>query len=235
MPQPGGPKASRLWPPAAAIWQARKRVFCPYISSKEEPAWAFMNKTPSTFSAPSGMSPSLASLANEKRLSSKSAEKASRKLSAPKTFMPGASAASSAFARGTTQRFIPFAAAVQAAALTALTGLMAPESSSSPMTRTLSSGSARPPDFWPSPSGPCPAAPSTPKATGKSKPAPSFFKSAGERLIKTRSQGNSKPEFLMALFMRSRLSLTAPSAKPTMSIAGIPRLMSTSTETKFPS
>ena len=78
-------------------------------------------------------------------------------------------------------------------------------------------------------------APRTATATARSKPAPTFFKSAGERLIRTRSAGNSNPEFVMALLILSRDSFTAPSASPTMSTAGIPLLKSTSTLTSEPS
>ena len=76
---------------------------------------------------------------------------------------------------------------------------------------------------------------STPNAIARSNPAPSFFKSAGERLIKTLSAGKSNPEFFIAACILSRDSFTAPSARPTMSTAGIPRLKSTSTVTREPS
>ena len=53
--------------------------------------------------------------------------------------------------------------------------------------------------------------------------------------MSTRSGGNSNPEFRMAACMRSRASFTALSASPTRSMAGIPRLISTSTVTREPS
>ena len=69
----------------------------------------------------------------------------------------------------------------------------------------------------------------------KSNPAPSFFKSAGDKLIRTRSFGKSNPELIIADRILSLASFTALSAKPTKSTAGIPRRKSTSTETILPS
>ncbi len=55
-----------------------------------------------------------------------------------------------------------------------------------------------------------------PIAIGRSKPEPSFFRSAGARLIVIRVGGISNPEFLIADRTRSRLSRTAASGSPTV-------------------
>ena len=53
-------------------------------------------------------------------------------------------------------------------------------------------------------------------AMGRSKPEPSFLRSAGARLMVMRVGGRSKPEFLMAERTRSRDSRTAASGRPTV-------------------
>jgi hypothetical protein len=53
-------------------------------------------------------------------------------------------------------------------------------------------------------------------AMGRSKPEPSFLRSAGARLMVMRVGGRSKPEFLMADRTRSRDSRTAASGRPTV-------------------
>ena len=61
-----------------------------------------------------------------------------------------------------------------------------------------------------------PAAASMPSAMGRSNDAPALRTSAGARFTVTRCGGNSKPEFLMALRTRSRLSRTLASGSPTI-------------------
>jgi hypothetical protein len=70
-----------------------------------------------------------------------------------------------------------------------------------------------------------------PTAIGKSKLGPSFFTSAGARLIVLRPMGNLKPELVRAVLTRSRDSFTAASGKPTMTtiVSPHPELTSTST------
>ena len=72
-------------------------------------------------------------------------------------------------------------------------------------------------------------------AIARSRIAPSFFKSVGLNETNTRSIGKSNPLFLTAALIRSRSSFTAPSESPTISTAGIPRLVSVSTVTSEPS
>jgi hypothetical protein len=62
----------------------------------------------------------------------------------------------------------------------------------------------------------------------RSKQAPSFLMSEGARLMVILSLGQPNPEFLIADFTRSLLSLIAVSAKPTTVIAGRPRQTSIS-------
>ena len=56
-----------------------------------------------------------------------------------------------------------------------------------------------------------------------------------DRLYRLADDILSNPEFLMAACILSLDSFTAPSASPTMSIAGMPRRKSTSTVTSAPS
>jgi len=77
-----------------------------------------------------------------------------------------------------------------------------------------------------------PAAPSMPIAIGKSKADPSFFTSAGARLIVMCCAGRMYPQLGSAAFTRSLLSRTAVSGSPTvMSASFSPELRSTSTDT----
>ena len=70
-----------------------------------------------------------------------------------------------------------------------------------------------------------------PSAIGRSNAAPALRTSAGARLTVIRWGGKSKPEFLMALRTRSRLSRTLASGNPTIVNAGRPNETSTSTLT----
>ena len=73
-----------------------------------------------------------------------------------------------------------------------------------------------------------PDAASTPSAIGRSKEDPALRTSAGARFTMMRCWGNSYPEFRMALRMRSRLSRTLASGRPTTVKAGRPNDTSTS-------
>ena len=62
----------------------------------------------------------------------------------------------------------------------------------------------------------CSLAATMPMAMGRSKLGPSFFTSAGARLIVVRPKVKLKPELVSAVITRSRDSFTAASGKPTM-------------------
>ena len=101
---------------------------------------------------------------------------------------------------------IPFARAATAIGSIPCTARSVPSSPSSPTSRkSLRSLMCS-----------APYAPRIPIAIGRSNPDPSFFRSAGARLIVIRVGGISKPEFLIADRTRSRLSRTAASGSPTV-------------------
>ena len=215
-PHPGRPVISRLCFPATAISIARISLFGNSSPSISSPS-SSLNKTDSADS-------SFISNAFPKHVTSFSAETASSKDSTPATLRPCTEQASSKFAFGTIAYWMPEAKAVLQAACIPLTALTLPDNSSSPITRTFSS--INPESSF---------AFNIPRATGRSNPAPSFLRSAGERLIKTLSAGNSNPLLIRAERTLSLVSFTAPSARPTTSTAGIPLLRSTSTLTRLPS
>ena len=214
-PHPGRPVISRLCFPAAVISIARISLFG--------------NSSPSTFSPVSSLNEidsedsSCISNALPKHVTSFKAEAASSKDLTPATLRPCTEQASSKFAFGTTAYWMPEAEAVLQAACIPLTALTLPDNSSSPITRTFSL--INPESSF---------AFKIPRATGRSNPAPSFLRSAGERLIKTLSGGNSNPLLITAARTLSLVSFTAPSARPTTSTAGMPLLRSTSTLTRLP-
>ena len=74
-----------------------------------------------------------------------------------------------------------------------------------------------------------------PTAIGKSKKVPSFFVSAGAKLIIILLLFSSIPIFLIAVRMRSFASLMLTSGNPTTFHSGIPFATSTCTDTKYPS
>ena len=76
-----------------------------------------------------------------------------------------------------------------------------------------------------------PAAARTPSAIGRSNDDPALRMSAGARLTVIRFPGKSKPELRIALRIRSRLSRTDASGRPTMLKDGMPCETSTSTWT----
>jgi len=116
---------------------------------------------------------------------------------------------------------IPYATADFAAAYPPLTGLIFPESSSSPRTRHCS-------DIKFSVCERILVAMA--KSIGFS-----FFKSAGEAEIRTLSWGNVSPEFANAALTLSLVSFTWESAIPIISTAGIPLRKSVSIFTIAPS
>jgi hypothetical protein len=74
-----------------------------------------------------------------------------------------------------------------------------------------------------------------PMAMGRSKLGPSFFTSAGARLMVVRPMGNLKPELVRAVLTRSRASFTAASGRPTMMTKVSPQPASTSPSTGYAS
>ena len=114
------------------------------------------------------------------------------------TVSPQARQASSALASGTTSAR-PAARAARAAGNMPCTGLIAPDSASSPKHSTCSSATA----------GSCPLAARMPRAMARSKRPPSLGRSAGARLRVIRRAGKSRVELMIALRTRSLLSLTA--------------------------
>ena len=81
----------------------------------------------------------------------------------------------------------------------------------------------------------CSLAASMPSAMGRSKLGPSFFTSAGARLMVVRPMGNLKPELVSAVVTRSRDSFTAASGRPTMTMTVSPQPALTSTSTGYAS
>src|SRR3989442_1519045 len=74
-----------------------------------------------------------------------------------------------------------------------------------------------------------------PTAIGRSKLGPSFFTSAGARLIVVRPIGNLKPELVIAVLTRSRDSFTAASGSPTIMTLVSPQPALTSTSMEYAS
>ena len=105
------------------------------------------------------------------------------------------------------------AAACKAIASTPLIGRVSPVRASSPTTANVPGRSKA---TWPLPS-------SSPSAIGRSKPPASFLRSAGARLITTRSIGRRYPELTIARSTRCVLSRTAASARPDQHRLGIGR------------
>ena len=141
------------------------------------------------------------------------------------TCRPATTAASAAFSAGTSTPILPSARARRAIGRTPLHGRTAPVSASSPTMTKLSSWSV----------SICSLAASMPSAMGRSKLGPSFFTSAGARLMVVRPIGNLKPELVSAVVTRSRDSFTAASGRPTMTISVSPQPALTSTSTGYAS
>ncbi len=102
------------------------------------------------------------------------------------------------------------AAAWSAIASTPLIGRVSPVSASSPTTANEPGRSNET----------CPLPSKSPSAIDRSNPPASFFRSAGARLITTRSIGRRYPELTIARSTRCVLSLTAVSARPTSTVLG---------------
>src|SRR5262249_23431175 len=105
------------------------------------------------------------------------------------------------------------------------TGRTAPSSASSPMDITEPSDSA----------GRSPFAARIESAAGRSSPLPAFGRSAGARFTTTFLPGSGNPTKRSADRMRSRLSFTAASGRPTMVRPGRPAPTAVSTTTARPS
>ena len=71
-------------------------------------------------------------------------------------------------------------------------------------------------------------------AMARSKPVPSFLRSAGDRLMVTFLGGSSTPRFRMAVRTRSWASRTSEARYPTKDQPGRPPLTSASTDTWVP-
>ena len=123
--------------------------------------------------------------------------------------------ASASFSFGTIKYSIPAVYPEIKAPNTPRTGRTRPDSSNSPITITGVSSAQ--------------SACNTARAIGRSNPLPSFFWSAGLKLISIRSCGKGKSELLIAVRIRSRASFTADPGSPTISIIGRPRRKSAST------
>ena len=135
--------------------------------------------------------------------------------------MPSTTAASAAFAAGSTSRRKPSSRARTAIGSTPRTGFRLPSSDSSPANIVPASASASTRSI----------AASIPTAIGKSNEAPSLRKSAGARLTTTLRPDIRSPEFPNAARMRCSLSFTALSGSPTRYMPSPPPAILTSTVT----
>ena len=77
----------------------------------------------------------------------------------------------------------------------------------------------------------CPEHANNPRAIGRSKQGPAFFKSAGAKLAVINPSGQEYPLFQIAAFTLCRDSFTAVSANPTTTKFSFPPPASTSTST----
>ena len=141
---------------------------------------------------------------------------------APTTSRPSTSAASSALEVGTTTPRIPARLAAIATESTPGVETSPPRSESSPA-NTHSSSLA---------GGTWAMATSTPIATGRSSPGPSFRSVPGERLTTTRRSGHSNPALSTAGLIRSRASWTPAPGRPVSVSDGSPRPTCASTATR---
>ena len=145
-------------------------------------------------------------------------------VSTPYTSSPWAREASGALSAGTNSWRIPQRTAARAMGRIPDTGRSAPDRDSSPK----KAASAYP--FR----GSWPLAERMPSKMGRSYTVPTFFRSAGARLMVMRETGKSKPLERMAERTRSRDSFTAASGRPTTSKAGSPPDRAHSAVTGYP-
>src|SRR5438552_336637 len=214
LPEPGGPMSSTLWPPAAATSRARRACACPRTSARSPAA-----------SGAAARSASPSTVVGLRVASPRTWATASAMVSTAITGGPPASAASGAFAAGTTS---PFSAARRAADAIDRAPRIAwtrPSRPSSPSTHQPSSAG----------SAVLPSAARIARAIGRSKAAPSLRTPAGARFTVTRFDGYSKPALRSAARIRSLASRTAPSGSPTVVVCGRPEDTSTSTATRIAS
>ena len=166
LPDPGGPTIRTLCPPAAATSSARLAVVCPRTSPKS-------GRGSLEADAPA------AGLGSEGANSSGRLSRltTSARCLSPNTRTPSTTAASAALLCGTMTFEIPIRRAHTAIERVPRTGRSEPSSDSSPTNRNGPVGCTTP------------MAPRMPSAIGRSKPAPSFRRFAGARLIVTERLG----------------------------------------------
>ena len=124
---------------------------------------------------------------------------------AGRTSTPGTAAASAAFSGATTRRSLPCAREASAIERTPGTGRTSPSRASSP-TRVIPSRPS---------AGTSPVAARIAIATARSNPVPLFGRSAGARFTTRFRPGRGRPICRRAERIRSRLSRTAASGRPT--------------------
>ncbi len=197
LPVPGGPMSKTLWPPAAAISNARLTFSWPLTSAKSTSSSKLWLKMLA-----------ISTRVGEILTSPSRKPTASRRFWTGMTCKPATTPASAAFSGGTRIPARPSARARSAIGSTPLTDRTAPLSASSPTMTKFSSWSLTI----------CSLAAAMPMAIGRSKLGPSFFTSAGARLMVVRPKVNEKPELISAVMTRSRDSLTAASGSPTITI-----------------
>ena len=183
-PAPGGPTIRRLWPPAAAISNARRAIPCPRTSERS-------TSLPDVGSFCRGGAGWMGGDHELRRNPATAASEGAGTTSSPSTRL-----ASAALASGTTTPFSPPAAAAIAMGRTPAVATSSPFSDSSPANAYEPSNVA----------GTCAEAASTPRAMGRSKPGPSLRIPAGDRLTTTRRSGHVRPELSTAGRTRSRAS-----------------------------
>ena len=207
LPLPGGPKRSRLWPPAAATSSARLATSCPATSQR------------SSGGGKGGAGG--ASCRGGRGASPRAQATICATCLTAWTVSPSTTAASWPLASGTTRALAPARRAAMATGRTPRTGFTSPESDSSP--RKWMPWSAAGGSSW--------LAASRATAMGTSSPAPSLRRSAGARFTTTRFEGSLTPQLRTAASTRTWASETALPASPTRWKRGIPFEVSTSTST----
>ena len=140
----------------------------------------------------------------------------------PYVFIPSTTLASLRFEKGTKILSNPNFFASMTIGKTPKHRLTSPPKESSPMKQQFDRSAV----IWP-------LATKIPRRMGRSYSGPTFFMSAGAKLIITLPVLKSYPQFFKEVLTLSLLSLTAVSASPTSSNVGIPTETSTSTSTSY--
>ena len=211
LPAPGEPTSRTLWPPAAATSRARRACCWPRTSARS-------TDVPAAASSPTGGGGS-SGVHVPRRKPTTSARDA-----APTTCSPSTWAASRALGAGTTTPSRPLRAASIATDSTPGVGMSSPLSDSSPANAYRARNVE----------GTWAVAASTPMATGRSRPGPSFRRLPGARLTTTRRNGHSSPAPSTAGRIRSVASRTAAPGSPVRVSDGSPRPTWASTVTRWP-